>query len=60
MVDTPTVDSYMQMTMQELCAALNQEDANEIKTILEVILNKLLPEIESKNEKKNVWQYPCK
>lgn len=60
LVDTPTVDSYMQMTMQELCAALNQEDANEIKTILEVILNKLLPEIESKNEKKNVWQYPCK
>ena len=50
------MDSYMQMTMQELCSALNQEDANEIKTVLEVILNKLLPEIESKNEKKNVQQ----
>ena len=40
--------------MQELCSALNQEDATEIKAILEVIIVKLMPEVISKGEKKNV------
>lgn len=42
------------MSMQELCSALNQEDAIEIKAILEVIITKLLPEVMSTHEKKNV------
>ena len=43
------------MTMQELCSALNQENAEEIKAILEVMVTKLLPEVMSKDEKKNVF-----
>lgn len=42
------------MTIQELCSALNQDDANEIKNVLEAMLMKLIPEVQSKNEKKNV------
>ena len=42
------------MSMQELCSALNQEDAKEIKAILEVIITKLVPEVMSSHEKKNV------
>ena len=42
------------MSMQELCSALNQEDAIEIKAILEVIITKLLPEVMSTHEKKNL------
>lgn len=42
------------MTKQELCSALNQEDAEEIKAVLEVMLSKLLPEVMSNDEKKNV------
>ena len=40
--------------MQELCAELNQEDPIEIKAIMEVILTKLMHEVLSDGEKKNV------
>lgn len=53
-IESPNTSSYVQMTMQELCSALNQENAREIKAILEVMLTKLLPEVMSKDEKKNV------
>ena len=42
------------MTMQELCAELNQEDPIEIKAIMEVILTKLMHEVLSDGEKKNL------
>lgn len=53
-LESPNTGSYFQMTMQELCSALNQEDAKEIKAVLEVMLSKLLPEVMSNDEKKNV------
>ena len=53
-VESLAIQKYLQMTIQELCACLKQEDPLEIKSVLEVILYKLFPEILSDGEKSNV------
>lgn len=42
------------MSMQDLCSALNQDNPVEIQAIMEVIVERLLPEVYSSGEKKNV------
>lgn len=42
------------MTMQDLCAELNQDDPTEIKAIMEIMLSKLMHEVLSGSDKKNV------
>ena len=46
--------AYLQMTMQDLCAELNQDDPTEIKAIMEIMLSKLMHEVLSGSDKKNV------
>ena len=42
------------MSIQDLCSSLNQEDPVEIQAILEVIVTRLVSEVYSIEEKKNV------
>ena len=53
-LESLNIQKYLQMTIQELCSCLKQEDPLEIKSVLEVILYKLFPEILSDGEKSNV------
>lgn len=53
-LESTETNRYIQLSIQDLCAELNQEDAVEIQAILEVILSRLLLEVTSTSEKKNV------
>ena len=53
-VESPNTQKYLQMSIQDLCSSLKQEDPVEIKAVLEAILYRLFPEVLSDGEKKNV------
>ena len=53
-VESPNTSTYLLMSIQDLCSSLNQEDPVEIQAILEVIVTRLVSEVYSIEEKKNV------
>ena len=53
-LESPNTQKYLQMSIQDLCSSLKQEDPLEIKAVLEAILYRLFPEVLSDGEKKNV------
>lgn len=53
-LESSNTSKYLLMSMQDLCSALNQDNPVEIQAIMEVIVKRLLPEVYSSGEKKNV------
>lgn len=54
LAESPNTSTYLLMSIQDLCSSLNQEDPVEIQAILEVIVTRLVSEVYSVEEKKNV------